>query len=545
MTGQEHTKRFEALKLKRAFIEPYWKDAFDNTFPLRGSKIGVDTLDAVGDARAKSVRIYDGTLRNSARGMAAALIWGLTPANALWFAYEAEGVKSQEALKWLDETSRTIWSEIHQSGWDMAALEFAIDYICAMAVLFISEGDEESNNLFKFECWPLHSCYFAASKRGGMIDICYHKYALSAEQAVSEFTDKRYPVSDAIRKDADNKPDVLHEFWQAIYPRKKKKANELPFASEHVEAKTKKLARVSGYHEQPFSVGRSLLVPDSVYSTGPVEDALPDHKTLNEVVRYVLQNADMAIAGMWGAVDDGVLNPKTVTIGPRKLVVMQSKDSMFPLSPGGKFDLGFLLKKDLQGGIREAMLTDQFHPGNEGPQMTAYEIAQREDRIAKLLSPILGRLQSEHLPTVLRRCSGIALRHGRRGVQGEMPLIPDMPEELQGRINKINYKSPFAKAQKAADIMAIERYEGGIVNLVKSGITEVIDLYDLEEAQREKAQLMGVPQKLLRDENAVKKIRTDRATAIQAAKQQEAETRMKEKVMPGVTKGMMDKMEAA
>lgn len=545
MTGQEHYKRLTSLTSKRAFIEPYWKDTFDNTFPLRGSKIGIDNIDAVGDARAKSARIYDGTLRNSARGMAAALIWGLTPANALWFGYEAEDVKSHQALSWLEKFSKAMWSEIHQSGWDMAALEFAIDYICAMSVLFTSEGDEESNNLYKFECWPLHSCFFAASKRGGMIDTLYRKYSISAEQAVNEFTDKRYPLSEQIRKDAENKPDEMHEFCHAIYPRKKRKAVELPIASEHVEAKTKRLVRVSGYHEQPFSVGRSMLAPDSVYSTGVADDALPDHKTLNELVKYVLMNADMAIAGMWGAVDDGVMNPKTVTIGPRKLIVMQSKDSLFPLSPGGKFDLSFVLKKDLQGGIREAMLTDQFHPGNEGPQMTAYEIAQREDKIAKLLSPILGRLQSEHLPTVLRRCAGILLRRDEQlRNEGHEGIVGEMPEELRGRVNKINYKSPFAKAQKAADIMAIERFEAGISNLAKSGLTGVIDIYDLDEAQREKAQLMSVPQKLIRDDSTVKKLRTDRATAMRAAKQQEQQASMKEKIMPEVMKGVMKGQEA-
>ncbi|TAL22516.1 MAG: phage tail protein [Nitrospirae bacterium] len=545
MTGAEHAKRLNALKQRRQFIESYWKDTFDNTFPIRGSKIGVDTLDVVGDSKSKAARIYDGTLRNSVRGMAAALIWGLTPANALWFEYEAEDVKGQAEKKWLEEASRTIWTNIHQSGWDVAAVEFAIDYICAMGVVFITEAHEDSNNIYQFETWPVHSSYYAASKRGGMIDTVYRRYTLSAEQAVSDFTDKRYPLSEAIRKDAENKPDELHEFWHAIYPRKKKKAAELPIASEHVEAKTKKLVRVSGYHEQPFSVGRSVLVPDSVYSTGVADDALPDHKTLNELVKYVLMNADMAIAGMWGAVDDGVLNPKTVTIGPRKLVVMQSKDSMFPLSPGGKFDLGFMLKKDLQGGIREALLTDEFHPGNEGPEMTAYEIARREEKIAKLLSPILGRLQSEHLPTVLRRCAGIAMRVGRRGVAGEMPIIPDMPEGLKGRVNKINYKSPFAKAQKAADIMAIERFESGFANLAKSGLTQVVDIYDVEEAQREKAQLLGVPQRLLRDETSVKKIRQDRAAAIHAQQQQEREASMKEKIVPEMTKGMMKGQAAA
>lgn len=539
MTGAQHAKRLEALKSKRLFIESYWRDVFDNTFPLRGAKICVDSIDAAGDARSKSARIYDGTLRNSVRGMAAALIWGLTPANALWFEYEAEDVKSHEAKKWLEEASRTIWTNIHQSGWDVAAVEFAIDYVCAMSAIFITEAPEDSNNIFQFETWPLHSCYFAASKRGGMIDTVYRRYSLTAEQAVSEFTDTRYPLSEQIRKDAENKPDELYEFWHAIYPRKEERAAKLPIASEHVEAKTKKLVRISGYHEQPFSVGRSVLVPDSVYSTGPAEDALPDHKTLNELVKYVLMNADMAIAGMWGIVDDGVLNPKTVTVGPRKLVVMQSKDSMFPLSPGGKFDLGFILKKDLQGGIREAMLTDEFHSGNEGPQMTAYEIARREDRIAKLLSPILGRLQSEHLPTVLRRCAGIALRRGRRGVEGEMPIIPEMPEELKGRINKINYKSPFAKAQKAADIMAIERFEEGLTRIAGAGFTEVADIYDIEEGQREKAQLLGVPQRLMRDENGVKKIRQSRAEAIQAEKQRQAEAEMNKSVMPKVVEGAM------
>lgn len=534
MTGAEHIKRLDTLKTLRQPFEDFWKDSYNNTYPLRGDRIGQDNLstyDASG-ARSKQARIYDSTLKDACRQLASALLSGLTPANSRWFGQEVFNVKDEESNKWLDASADVIWRNIHNANYDITAYEFFLDYVLAgIPAMYISEGDISKGKLFHFQLWHLNSCYFSDSTGKGMIDTVYRLFTLTAEQAVKEYADTKYPLSEEIVKAAKDKPDTRFEFLQAVYPRVKKQGNELPIASEHVDVKTKKLVRKSGYYEMPVVVPRWLPIPNSVYSLGPSDDALVDHKTLNEVVKFVLQNADMAIAGMWGAVDDGILNPKTVTVGARKLIIMQSKDSLFPLTPGGRFDVSALEIDRLQKAIRKILMSDQLSP-DEGPKMTATEIQVRREIIRQLLGPMYGRLMAEYLTPLVERCFGIAYRAELLGVA---------PETIQGQISKVVFKSPLARTQRLEDVAAIERFEAGLAAVVQGGFQAAADNYDIDKSIKEKSRLLGVPQDLMRNEKAVKKIREDREAAIQAAQQQAQEAKMQEKIAPEMTKGMMNK----
>ena len=73
----------------------------------------------------------------------------------------------------------------------------------------------------------------------------------------------------------------------------------------------------------PVVVPRWMLIPILVYGVGLVFDALPDVKMLNELKRMELARTDLAIAGMWIAEDDGVLN-RTVKVGLKKIIIANS-----------------------------------------------------------------------------------------------------------------------------------------------------------------------------------------------------------------------------
>ena len=515
----------ETLKTKRSLVETEWKRAYDNTYPLRGERIGNDSVTGVetlGSAAGKNARIYDGTLKRSVRMLASALFSGLTPANSRWFSQTVINVTDDASKKWLDESSNTIWLNIHNCNFDTAGYESFIDYVIAgMFVMYIEPGNRDEGKLYNFSLWPLAGCYFADSTGKGMIDTVYRVMQMTAEQAYNEYGDK---VSDEVKKNATEKPDELVQILHCIYPRKDinpKDVITLRIASDHVEIKTKKTLRASGYNEMPVVVPRWMPIPDSVYSLGVVDDALPDHLTLNELVKFVLSNADLAIAGMWGALDDGVLNPKTVTVGPRKIVPMASKDSFFPLQPSGKFDVSALLKSELQGQIKATLLSDQLHP-EQGPQMTATEIHMRAQIIRQLLGPMYGRLQSEYMVQVVNRCFGIAYR---------AKVLGEAPESLLGRVSNISFQSPLARAQKLDDVAAMDRLEGMLGNLVTIQIPGPLDNYDWDEAVRMKSELLGVPAKLIRDEDDVKKLRDARAKAIKDAQAAQAKQIEKQQLM--------------
>lgn len=521
---QDIIARKEKLATQRQIVERTWEACYDYSYPIRGAGFstgGYSPQYSAGDANlstanAKKSLLVDSTSTDSARSLAAALVSGLTPANSRWFELgdEHDEETGNPASRWLDQSADKLWRLIHASNYDSVAAEVALDIVCAgMDPMFIDEDEE--NGGFIFEQWPLPGCYFAASKAGGPIDTVYRCFSLSAEQAMEEYEGKLSPgtVNKAGKSSSKDEPV---EFIHAIYPRAAqlydvnsggygKLNRNLPVASCHVEVEAKHLARESGYHEMPVIVPRWMRVPESVYALGPMYDCLPDVKTLNLQKQYILANMDLATAGMWGAVDDGVLNPKTVRIGPRKIVVMAAKDNMWPLQPATQFEAAFEMVAELQRSIRRTLMADQLEPQDK-PGMTATEVHVRVELIRQLLGPVYGRLQREWLQPMVERCFGLAYRAQALG---------QAPQELQGQMAHIRYVSPMARAQRAVDVNAMDRFEGALGVQAQAGLTDAFDTYDWDAARRERAKLLGVPANLIRDTDMVARIRKAKQQAQQ------------------------------
>lgn len=499
--------RLEALKTARSTVEQVWKSSFSYTYPLRG--IGFWTEDAVGGANlanALQAAITDSTGTDGTRILAAALQSGLTPSSQRWPVLDVDGA-SDGARQWLDAAADALWENIHQSNYDAVGFDCMLDMaIAGQFALFCDEDREEGG--FVFEQWPLASTWFASSRLGGVVDTVINEHQLTAEQAVAEYGETM--VSEKVFKAWKEKPDEKFTFVRAIYPRvgaNGRFAKNLPIASCHIEKDAKKIVRESGYHEMPVGVPRWSVVPGTAYAFGPVFDALPDIKTLNKEVEFVLQNADMAIAGMWIAEDDGVLNAKSIKIGPRKVIVANSVESMKPLQPAGKFDVAALDIDRLQRNIRKVLMADQLTPA-DGPQMTATEVSVRVELIRQQLGPVYGRLQSEFLRWLVTRTFGLAYRAGVFGMA---------PREIRGMPFAVKYNTPIARSQKGQDVAAMDRYETSLGMQAQAGMTDALDAYKWADARRKRAELLGVAAELIPTEDEMAEARDQRAQQAQKA----------------------------
>lgn len=507
-------RRFAALQTNASLVRDVWRDCYRYSYPLRG--IGLESNGEVqGEANAQTAaelqsELYDSTATDAVRIHSSALMSGLTPANSRWFGLDVDGA-SDAARKWLDAAADALWENIHLSNFDATAFDCMVDM--TVAGQFVMFADSNPDGGFRFEQWMLANTYFSATRPGQPVDSVFNEVEMTAEQAVKEYGENMVP--EKIRKSiADDKPDEKFRFVRAIYPRDKKGkggrfARNLPIASCHVEKESKKVVRESGYHEMPLGVPRWHPLPGTAYAFGPMFDALPDCKTLNQEVKFVLQNADLAIAGMWIAEDDGVLNARTIKIGPRKVVVANSVESMKALQPAGKFDVAALEIDRLQRSIRKVLMADQLTPNNEGPAMTATEISVRVELIRQQLGPVYGRLQSEYLQWLVTRCFGIAYRAG---------VFGPAPREIQERVLSIRYISPISRAQKAVDVAAMDRYENSLaLEAQATGRADILDNYEWDKGARKRAELLGVPLDLIPEEDAIVATREGRQQQQQQA----------------------------
>lgn len=526
-TVDQILRRLGAMKADRNKHEHVWAACFDHTYPELADGLGGNSTTDASTAQNKKAQLLDSTGTDAARLLASSIMSGMTPANQVWFAMDV-GEESDEERRWLDHAAERCWEEIHGSNYDAAKFEALLQMVNAgWFVLYV----EEQDGRLSFQIFPLSQCYLAASKPGGRADTLYRCFSLTAEQALSDYGDR---VSPKVREDAEKNPDRRHEFVQCIHPRAtyngggKLPAN-LPFASRHIEVSTKAIVRESGYHEQPFVAPRWTVLPNSAYAIGPVSNALPTIRELNELLALEKVNLSRAAAGVYVAEDDGVLNPRTVRVRGGTVIVANSVDSIKPLPTGGDFNVTFSKAAELRSEIRRLLMADQLQP-QDGPAMTATEVHVRVALIRQLLGPVYGRFQAEDLAPTIERVFGLVYRRGRPELGGKPGAveIDDAPESLGDTPFRVRYQSPLARAQKLEDVTAIERVMGIAGAMAESGKPEVLDLIDSEEALRLAADGLGAPSKVLRDADSLKAYRKQRAESqdqqAQAAQQQQVQT---------------------
>lgn len=526
--AQQLERRLSQLMAQRLPNETIWHDVFQYLAPERAIGWFSSPTEGAGNTAAQQrARIYDSTAIDAAEVLKSNIASWMTPDNSRWFSLDVGQEDDELAVSWMDGAAQFLFEHITSAGFGAVAGECYSDMVPAgWFVLYIDEGRDEKGRPiggYNFEEWPLAQCYVASSKPAGRVDTLYRVFEMTVEQVVAEYgIDK---VSDQTAKlyREGKLSEKVSMLW-AIEPRQDgqygaKLAKNLPFRSCHMERQKKHIVREGGYHEFPCAVPRWRLIPGTPYATGLGSNVLPDVKTLNDIVKLELMSLDIAVGGMWKAVDDGVLNPKTVRIGPRKIVAMASVESMQPLETGADFNVSFSKGDQLRQSIRRALLADLLTPVG-GPVRSATEISQNINQIRQLMAPLVGRFQSEFLQVVIERCFNIAYRAG--ALQAALGPVPD--GLLEGDYN-VKYISPLARSQLMEEVTAIDTFIAGQVAL--AGATQdltVMDAIKLDDAAYEKGKALGVPTKLLRGPKELAEKREmdskNRQQAEQAAQQQ-------------------------
>jgi hypothetical protein len=276
-------------------------------------------------------------------------------------------------------------------------------------------------------------------------------------------------------------------------------------------------------------------IPESHYAVGPMFDALPDVRQLNQLKRMDLAGADIAISGMWIAKDDGVLNPRTIKVGPRKIIVANDTESMKPLLSGANWQLADVRISQLQASIRKMLMADQLS-AQDGPAMTATEIHARIALIRQILGPMFGRMQSEYLTHLIELCFSHRVRAG---------IFPPPPDQLAGKPFTVKYISPLARSQNLEDVTAIQNAVAFILQVAAvhaHGAGQLRPRRDVARAGHRPGRAAEVPARHGQGHAAAQGTRQQQA----AAQQQASRTRdLQSMAADAAFKGAQDRATAA
>ena len=478
-------KRFDRLKSQRQNWESHWQEVADYMQPR---KADVTKSRSKGDKRTEL--IFDSSPLQSVELLAASLHGMLTNPSTPWFSLrfkEDDMENEDEGKEWLESATETMYSAFNRSNFQQEIFELYHDLITfGTAAMFIEEDDDD---VLKFSTRHINEMYIAENDKG-RIDTVFRKFKLSARSAIQKFGNVSNNIAVIAKKDPYEDVEILH----AVYPRsdfdpkKQDKAN-MPFASVYLEAGSGDELSVSGFREFPFVVPRYLKASHEIYGRSPAMTALPDVKMLNEMSKTTIKSAQKQVDPPLLVPDDGFILPVRTVPGGLNFYRSGTRDRIEALNIGANTPLGLNMEEQRRNSIRNAFYVNQLMM-QQGPQMTATEVIQRNEEKMRLLGPVLGRLQSELLKPLIDRCFSILLRKN---------LFRPAPEFLSGKDIEIEYVSPLAKAQKSTELQSIMRaieIMGSLAN-----VAPVFDHVNMDKLVRHLADIVGVPQKILKPQN--------------------------------------------
>ena len=502
--------RFDRLKAQRQNWETHWQEVADYMQPR---KADVTKTRSKGDKRTEL--IFDSSPIQAVELLAASLHGMLTNPSTPWFSLRfknSELEMEDEAKLWLENATDVMYTAFNRSNFQQEIFELYHDLITfGTAAMFIQEDNED---VLKFSTRHINEIFIAEDDKG-RIDTVYRKFKLSARAAMQQFGTKvSTDIQAQAKKDPYNEVEILH----VVYPRSDfnpnlKDTENMPFESVYIEMKNGNELSVSGFQEFPFVVPRYLKASHEIYGRSPAMTALPDVKMLNEMSKTTIKAAQKQVDPPLLVPDDGFLLPVRTVPGGLNFYRSGTRDRIEPLNIGANNPLGLNMEEQRRTAIRNVFYVDQLLM-QQGPQMTATEVIQRNEEKMRLLGPVLGRLQSELLKPMIDRCFNILYRRGQ---------FAPAPDFLSGQDIEIEYVSPLAKAQKSSELSSITR---GIEILGSlANVAPVFDYINFDALVKHVADLVGVPQKVLKLQSQVN---AEREEAAQAAQQQQQMAQMQQ-----------------
>ena len=480
--------RYEKLEGQRQNWETHWQEVADYMQPR---KADVTKQRARGDKRMEQV--FDSSPIQAVELLAASLHGMLTNPSTPWFTlrFKDQNIDNEDEAKlWLEASTDAMYTAFNRSNFQQEIFELYHDLITfGTAAMFIEEDDDD---IIKFSTRHINEVFIAENDKG-RIDTIYRRFNISARAAIQKFGDA---VSSDVQGKAKKNPYDEVEILHAVYPRsefnpnKKDKAN-MPFESVYMEYKNGNELSVGGFKEFPFVVPRYLKASNEIYGRSPAMTALPDVKMLNEMCKTTIKAAQKQVDPPLLVPDDGFLLPVRTVPGGLNFYRSGTRDRIEPLNIGANNPLGLNMEEQRRDAIRAVFYVNQLMM-QQGPQMTATEVIQRNEEKMRLLGPVLGRLQSELLKPLIDRVFAILLRNN---------MLPQAPEFLSGRDIEIEYVSPLAKAQKSTELQSIMRAVEILGSL--ANVAPVFDYVNFDNLVKHLADIVGVPQKILKSQSQV------------------------------------------
>ena len=470
--------------------------------------------------------IVDPTATYAMQVCAAGMKEGLMSSSRPWFKFKP-GIRDHELDRagqiWYEDLEDRVYTVMAESNFYDASTQMFRDLVSyATSPMLIYEDDEDV-----IRCYvPVVGEYYIFVGSRFRPEGMYRQYNLTVAQMVEEFGLENCP-SDVQTMWEQKGSGLEREFIvaHAIEPnfgiQRFGEATEVgkvkgDFAFKELywvwgRNSSQPLSK-RGFKDLPFIAPRWAVNGNDPYGTdSPGMIALGDIMQLQQETRRKAELLEKVVRPPLNAPIEMKNQPSSMLPGH----LNYSTDPSKGIQPIIKVDAQGLpgISQDLQliqQRIKTGFFNDLFLMlAQTTKDMTAFEVAQRQQEKLTVLGPVIDRFQNEGASLAIKRILAIMARKR---------LIPPMPQSLVGVPMQVEYIGMLYLAQKAARTAATERF----VKMVQecTGVyREAPDVINWDDMLTEYADDLSVTHKAVNDKDAIKKLRMQRAQAEQQAQQ--------------------------
>lgn len=215
-----------------------------------------------------------------------------------------------------------MFTVIRQTNFDLSISEFLLDLCVGTACLMIQKGPSDDIPI-KFEAIPQ---YLISIEEGanGKVENVYRKIKVRADVIQRTWPDA--VLGEQLKIIEDKPEEEVHLLEATIYKPELEKWCYHIIYNKNGYSKGQQASELVYrlLEDTPFVVCRYSKVAGEVFGRGPLVSCIDDIKTLNKTKEMILKNASLAIAGVYTARDDGVLNPANIRIAPGSVIPVAS-----------------------------------------------------------------------------------------------------------------------------------------------------------------------------------------------------------------------------
>jgi hypothetical protein len=441
-TRREHVDKVsKSLKAQRSGGEGDWHSIAD--YSGYGEIPGL--LTASGKSRPKMRQLMDSHPILAFRILQAGMYSGLSSPNRPWlrFRFADEDLNDyQPGAIWIDQLERLIYAMFDASNFYQSARQNYGE----MARFGPAAGimTEHWREIAPTMPLPIGT-YWLGIDDAYRVDTLLRHCPMTVDQVVKKFVGRPGGNKDwsAVSTSVRNKWDQSNyghmvEVWQLVEPGAGTQFESTIWDGQ--DDRKDKTLEEKLYSEQPFWAPRWDVRGHDVYGRGVGHDAMADMRELHMQAKRKRELTDLlAKPPTAGPARDLDMRPGAHTY-VADMSQAQAAKPIYEVQPLAiqhvREDIG-----EIKDAIDRLTLADLFMAISQMPGVqprNVEELIRREEEKLTQIGPVVEMVNDDMLPIAVERMIGIARRGG---------LLPEAPEELQGRELKIEFVSVLAMAQ--------------------------------------------------------------------------------------------------